>query len=83
MHAVFGRLTRLFDRHAKLRAAVKADAVLLIAKFNDEAYLEARDRVRGRCVDGAGSSRHWTRVKLEIARLQGVSVGLAGADLRR
>ncbi|WOJ88474.1 hypothetical protein RZS28_11625 [Methylocapsa polymorpha] len=58
-----------------------ADADWLIARFNDQAYYEARDRVKGRCVDGARSSRHWTNVKHEIAKRQGRVIGLAGADL--
>ncbi len=27
-------------------------------------------------------ARHWTAVKLEIARRQGIAIGLAGADMR-
>jgi hypothetical protein len=37
---------------------------------------------RGRCIDGGHPARHWTAVKLEIARWQGIAIGLAGADLR-
>ena len=54
----------------------------LIARFHDRAYFEARDRVKGRCVDGDGSARYWMKVKLEIARRQGIAIGLKGADLR-
>ena len=61
---------------------VAADAERLIASFRDQAYYEARDRARGRCIDGAGSARYWTRVKLEIARRQRIAIGLAGADMR-
>jgi hypothetical protein len=64
-------------------STVQADAERLIASYDDQAYFEARERVKGRCIDGAQSSRHWTRVKLEVARLQGFAVGLAGADHRR
>ena len=32
---------------------VAADAQRLIASFHDQAYYEARDRARGRCIDGA------------------------------
>ena len=49
---------------------------------SDEAYYEARDRAKGRCIDGVGSARFWTRVKLEIARRQDIAIGLAGADMR-
>ncbi len=61
---------------------VAADADRLIARFHDQAYYEARDRARGRCIDGAVSARHWTKVKLEIARRQRIAIGLTGADLR-
>jgi hypothetical protein len=50
--------------------------------FNDSAYFEARERIRGRCIDGVRPARHWTAVKLEIAKRQGVAIGLAGADMR-
>jgi hypothetical protein len=46
------------------------------------AYFEARERVRGRCIDGGRPARYWTAVKLEIARRQGIAIGLAGADMR-
>ena len=61
---------------------VTAEAERLIASFHDQAYYEARDRARGRCIDGAGSARYWTRVKLEIARRQRIAIGLTGADMR-
>lgn len=61
---------------------VAADAERLIATFHDQAYYEARDRARGRCIDGASSARYWTRVKLEIARRQRTAIGLTGADMR-
>ncbi|MGO9673521.1 MAG: hypothetical protein ACLPSF_05040 [Methylocella sp.] len=61
---------------------VATDAERLIASFCDQAYYEARDRARGRCIDGAGSARHWIRVKLEIARRQSIAIGLTGADMR-
>jgi hypothetical protein len=44
--------------------------------------ISRRERVRGRCIDGGRPARHWTAVKLEIARRQGIAIGLAGADLR-
>lgn len=75
-------LSRLIHRRAAEKAAVLADADRLISRFSDRAYYEARDRVRGRCMDGTNSARHWTNVKREIARRQGRVIGLVGADLR-
>ena len=69
-------------RRAEWKAAIAADARRLIESFHDRAYFEARERVRGRCIDGGHPARHWTAVKLEIARWQGIAIGLAGADLR-
>jgi hypothetical protein len=66
---------------AARRAEIAAEAESLIAKFKDQAYYEARDRVRGRCVDGTRSARYWTGVKREIAKRQGIAIGLAGADM--
>jgi hypothetical protein len=71
----------LVRRRAEWKAAIAAAARRLIESFHEHAYFEARERVRGRCIDG-GPARHWTAVKLEIARSQGIAVGLAGADLR-
>jgi hypothetical protein len=68
-------------RRAARRDAVAAEADRLIAKFNDQAYFEARDRVRGRCIDGEKSARFWTGVKLEIARRQNIMIGLSSADM--
>jgi hypothetical protein len=48
---------------------------------HDRAYFEARERIRGRCLDGARQTRYWTAVKLEIARRQGIAIGLIGADM--
>jgi hypothetical protein len=53
-----------------------------VESFNERAYFEARERVRGRCTDGARPPRQWIAVKLEIARQQGIAIGLAGADMR-
>jgi|GEM_PF-1131518 len=72
----------LLRRRAEWKAAIAADARRLIESFQELAYFEARERVRGRCIDGGRPARHWTAVKLEIARRQGISIGLAGADLR-
>ncbi|WP_156898147.1 hypothetical protein [Methylocapsa acidiphila] len=75
-------LSGLIRHYSASRAAILADADRLIATFNDRAYFEARDRVCSRCLDGEDrSTRHWTNVKLEIAKRQGLTVGLAGADL--
>jgi len=75
-------LLGLIRRRAEGKAAIAADARRLIESFNDHAYFEARERVRGRCIDGARAARYWTAVKLEIARRQGIAIGLAGADAR-
>jgi hypothetical protein len=73
---------RLLQRRSEWKAAIAADARRLIESFHEHAYFEARERVRGRCIDGARPARHWPAVKLEIARRQGVAIGLAGADMR-
>ncbi len=72
----------LLRGRAEWKAAIAADARRLIESFDDHAYYEARERVRGRCIDGGRQASHWTAVKLEIARRQGIAIGLAGADLR-
>jgi hypothetical protein len=72
----------LIRRRLEWKAAIAADARRLIENFNDRAYFEARERVRGRCLDGARQARYWTAVKLEIARRQGIAIGLIGADMR-
>lgn len=69
-------------RRTESKAAILADTRRLIDSFDDQAYFEARARVRGRCIDGSRTARYWTAVKLEIARQQGIAVGLAGADIR-
>jgi hypothetical protein len=76
------RLLKSFRGFVFCGADAAADAERLIARFRDRAYVEARDRVKGRCVDGNGSARYWTKVKLEIARRQGIAIGLTGADMR-
>jgi hypothetical protein len=73
---------RLLRCRAEWKAAIAADARRLIESFHEHAYFEARERVRGRCIDGGNPTRHWTAVKLEIARCQGIAIGLAGADMR-
>jgi hypothetical protein len=72
----------LLRRRTEWKAAIAADARRLIESCHEHAYFEARDRVRGRCIDGARPARYWTTVKLEIARRQGIAIGLAGADMR-
>jgi hypothetical protein len=69
-------------RRADWKTAVVSDARRLMEHFNERAYFEARERVRGRCIDGIRPKRHWIAVKLEIARQQGIAIGLAGADMR-
>ncbi len=72
----------LLRRRTEWKAAIAADALRLIESFHEHAYFEARERVRGRCIDGGRPARHWTAVKLEIARRQRIAIGLAGADMR-
>jgi hypothetical protein len=71
----------LLRRRTEWKAAIAADARRLIESFHEHAYFEARERVRGRCIDGGRPAR-WSAVKLEIARRQGIAIGSAGADLR-
>lgn len=54
----------------------------MIEQFKERAYFEARERVFGRCIDGAHPASYWTAVKLEIARRQNILIGLDGADSR-
>jgi hypothetical protein len=75
-------LLGLIRRRTEWKAAIAADGRRLIESFSDRAYFEARERVRGRCLDGARQTRYWTAVKLEIARRQGIAIGLIGADMR-
>jgi hypothetical protein len=72
----------MIRRRAEWKAAITADARRFIESFNEHAYFEARERVRGRCIDGTRPARYWNAVKLEIARRQGIAIGLAGADMR-
>ncbi len=75
-------LIKWIRRRAEWNAAIMADAKRLIETYEEFAYSEARERVRGSCIDGNRPIRYWTAVKREIARQQGVAVGLAGADSR-
>lgn len=73
---------KMIRHRAEWKAAIAADARRLIDSFHEGAYFEARERVRGRCIDGARPVGYWTAVKLEIARRQGIVIGLIGADFR-
>jgi hypothetical protein len=60
---------------------VQAGAISLIARFGDNAYYEARDRVqRSTVIDTDRPRGHWTRVKIEIAKRQWIEIGRSGAD---
>ncbi|HXW71382.1 MAG TPA: hypothetical protein VEK34_08080 [Methylocella sp.] len=73
---------KFLQPRSEWKAAIAADARRFIERFEEHAYYEARALVRGHCIEGDRPARYWAAVKLEIARLQGISVGLAGADLR-
>ncbi len=78
IHLALERVGAQMRREAEARS----EAERMIQRYRGRAYAEARDRARGRCIDGARPRAYWTRVKLEIARRQNIVVGLAGADLR-
>jgi hypothetical protein len=63
---------------------VREDADNFISSFGDQAYYEARDRARRdkATIDGNRPPGHWTRVKLEIAKRQGIEIGHSGFDGR-
>jgi hypothetical protein len=62
---------------------VQVDANALIARFGDNAYFEARDRAqRSSVIDSDRPRWHWARVKIEIAKRQGIEIGRSGADRR-
>ena len=75
---------RLFLANVTMPAPlVQTDAGSLIARFGDQAYFEARERAqRSVVIDSDGPPRHWTRVKLEIAKRQRIEIGRSGADRR-
>lgn len=75
-------LLRLVRQRTEWKAAVMTDASRLIERFKEHAYFEARERVRGRRIEGLRPRSYWRAVKLEIARQQGIAIGLAGADMR-
>lgn len=70
----------MLSEKANWKSAVAADACRLMEAFNEGAYFEARERVAGRYIDGGRPRHHWVAVKLEIARRQGIAIGLTGAD---
>jgi hypothetical protein len=51
----------LLRRRTEWKAAIAADARRLIESFHEHAYFEARDRIRGRCIDGAIGVRSSSR----------------------
>jgi hypothetical protein len=60
---------------------VNSDAEVLIARFGEAAYDEARERAqRSGPYSHGRSAAHWKRVKLRIRRLRGIQTGLGAAD---
>jgi len=78
--AMVGWIKRFGDSNG----LVESDARDLVERFGDQAYYEARDRAQrgGTMIDGNRPRGHWTRVKLEIAKRQGIAIGLTGSDRR-
>ncbi len=74
----------LLCRRKELKRIVHKDAADLIASFGDRAYFEARDRAQRQkiTIEGNRPLGHWTQVKLEIVKRQGIEIGLSGADRR-
>lgn len=74
-------LTGWLGRRRELALLVREDADNFISSFGDQAYYEARNLAqhRGRVIDNR-PARHWTRVKLEIAKRQGIEIGGSGAN---
>lgn len=60
----------------------KSDAIAMIARFGDDAYLAARMRAayQSTIIDANRPPRHWSRVKAQIAKRQGIDTGLNSAD---
>ncbi len=70
---MFGFLTRWLNAPQ----IVVDDAADLIARYGNAAYHEARNRARlARLGHGDRPDEHWGRVAKEIARRQGIEVGL-------
>ncbi|KMO27338.1 hypothetical protein VQ02_33370 [Methylobacterium variabile] len=64
-------------RRARRWARVRARARIMHGRYGDQAYFLARERARlpdGRRV------RFWTRVAIELARLEGREIGLGASD---
>lgn len=64
-------------RQARRRARVLARARVMHRRYGDQAYYLARERARrpnGRRV------RFWTRVAIELARLDGREIGVRTSD---
>jgi hypothetical protein len=62
---------------------VQGDADSLMARFDDAAYYEARDRAQiSTVIEGDRPRGHRTRIKIEIAKRQRIEIGRSGADLR-
>jgi hypothetical protein len=72
-HRCHGRIKRL----GEWSPLIESDARDPIERFGDHAYFEARDRAQreGGTIDG-------TRVKLEIAKRQGIEIDAAGTSGR-
>jgi hypothetical protein len=74
-------LVALIKRQRNNAGLVTSDAAALIQQFGEQAYYEARRRVQsGGSAPSDRPRGHWTRVKLEIAKRQGIEVGLTGWD---
>jgi hypothetical protein len=59
----------------------QADADAVILQFGNAFYYEARERAqRSASIDSSRLQRHWTRVKLEIAKRHGIEIGQGCLD---
>jgi hypothetical protein len=68
-------LLALLSFRKKATRRVQADADSLIAGFGDAAFNVARERAqRSAMIDGDRPRGHWTRVKIEIAKRQGIKI---------
>jgi hypothetical protein len=74
-------LLALLSFRKKATRRVQADADSLIAGFGDAAFNVARERAqRSAMIDGDRPRGHWTRVKIEIAKRQGIKIARSKAD---
>jgi len=67
-------LLRWLERRKAAHRLIKSDAADLIARYGEDAYGVARQRLHdeGTAVISEGRSKnHWVRVMVEIARLSG------------